>query len=142
MSKEPRELVYDDIKIGDGASFDVTVTEELVQKFADVSGDNNPLHMDAGYASQTPFHERVVHGMLVGSFFSRLVGMYLPGKYALYLSQTMSFRRSIPIGTTIKIRGTVSHKTDSAKTIAISVAAEDAEANPLVSGEALVKLLK
>lgn len=142
MSKESREIMYDDIQVGDQASFDVIIAEELVKRFSNISGDNNPLHMDEKYAAETPFHGRVAHGMLIGAFFSRLVGMYLPGKYALYLSQTMRFHGPISIGATITVRGVVLHKTDAAKTIAISTVAEDAGAKVVVDGEALVKLLK
>lgn len=142
MSEDPRELTFDAIQVGDHASFDVVVTKELVDSFAKLSGDNNPLHMDDAYAAQTSFRERVAHGMIVGAFFSRLVGMHLPGKYALYLSQTLRFHTPVAVGTTLVIVGTVTHKTDAARTVAIRLSAEGPDKKLMVSGEALVQLLK
>jgi acyl dehydratase len=80
--------------------------------------------------------------MLVGSFFSRFVGMHLPGKYSLYLSQTLRFHAPISIGTAVTIRGVISQKTDAAQTITVQLTAEDASGKMLTSGEALVRLLK
>jgi acyl dehydratase len=64
-----------------------TFAAEDVAAFAAISGDFSPLHMDDEYARGTEFGGRVVHGLLVGSLFSQLVGMHLPGKQALYLGQ-------------------------------------------------------
>jgi len=63
----------------------------MVYEFAKLSGDYNPLHMDENYSKSTKFNKRVCHGLLLTSFFSQLVGMHLPGKNALYLSQTVKF---------------------------------------------------
>ena len=84
MTKELSEYTFEEIKIGLKKEFSVKITEELVNDFAKISGDFNPLHMDEEYASTTSFEKRVVHGMLLASFFSRIDGMYLPGKHALY----------------------------------------------------------
>jgi 3-hydroxybutyryl-CoA dehydratase len=136
-------FVYDDIAVGDSASFSVAITEALVDDFARLSGDENPLHMDGAYAEQTQFKGRIAHGMIVGALFSRLIGMHLPGKYAVYLSQTLQFREAVMIGEEIVIRGTVSHKTDALKTITIkTVASDKADKKIFVQGEALVKLLQ
>ena len=66
--------------------FNVKITETMLKKFSDFTGDNNPLHTDENYANTTKFGKRVCHGMLLSSFFSRPVGMELPGKHALYFS--------------------------------------------------------
>ncbi len=142
MSNIPKETTYDEIAVGDHASFTVVVTEELVDAFAKMSGDVNPLHMDEAYARTTPFGQRIAHGMIAGSLFSRLVGMYLPGRFAVYLSQTLRFHQPIAIGTELEIRGEVTHKTDAAKTITVRTTAEDAQQKRLlVSGDAMIKLL-
>ena len=91
MNKEFSEYTYNEIKIGLKKEFSVKITESLVNDFAKISGDYSPLHMDIEYASTTSFKKRVVHGMLLASFFSRVDGMYLPGKHALYFSQTLKF---------------------------------------------------
>jgi acyl dehydratase len=80
MDDMPEDLKLKDIKIGQKKSFEVVVTESMVDDFAKLSGDNNLLHMDENYAKSNNFKGRVCHGMLLASFFSRLAGMYIPGK--------------------------------------------------------------
>lgn len=68
-------------------------TQDDVVKFAEVTGDNNPIHLDAGYASQTPFSQPIMHGFLAGSIFSKVFGTMFPGEGSIYMKQTMEFRR-------------------------------------------------
>src|SRR5687768_2132714 len=79
----------DDIELGLTKKFRVKVTESLVNEFAKITGDYSPIHMEEAYAGTTKFKQRISHGMLVGSFFSRLVGMHLPGKNGLLLSYSI-----------------------------------------------------
>ena len=83
---EAKNIAFDEIQIGEKASFTVKITKEMVEIFAQLSGDFNPLHMDDTYAEKTKFGKRVCHGMLLSSLFSQLVGMFLPGKNSLYFS--------------------------------------------------------
>ena len=87
-------LDFDAIQIGREASLRHTITEKDVQTFTELTGDTNPLHMDAGFASETQFKKRVVHGMLTASFISTVIGMQLPGPGALYLSQELNFKKA------------------------------------------------
>lgn len=135
------ELLFSQIKVGDNASFDCVIDEQLVADFTNVSGDKNPLHVDSGYAQTTHFEKRIAHGMIIGALFSRLVGMHLPGKYALYLSQTMEFRQPIFIGTKIKISGVVEQKVESQNILKIKTTATIVD-KVCVSGVALVRMLK
>jgi len=84
MTEKTLDYKIENIELGTKEKFEVTVTEETINEFARISGDYNPLHMDENYASSTKFERRVCHGMLLASFFSRLIGMYLPGKNSLY----------------------------------------------------------
>ena len=69
-----------------------------IEAFAEVSGDSNPVHLDEDYARATPFGERIAHGMLSGAYISAVLGMKLPGPGAIYLSQSLRFRRPVKIG--------------------------------------------
>jgi len=144
MDNACREITYDEIPLGEAASFTVTIDAPLVEDFSRFSGDKNPLHMDEAYArTATPAGQRIAHGMIIGALFSRLIGMHVPGKYALYLSQTLQFKNPILLGTEIVIKGEVIHKTDAHRTITVRTTAEEAATGkPLVSGEAMVQLLK
>ncbi len=135
-----KDISMDDIQVGDTASFDRTLTEGDVHSFAQLSGDMNPLHMDETYARTTKFGRRVVHGMLLGSLCSRLVGMYLPGKRCVYLGQTLTFKKPVFIGDTVSISGEVMAKSISTGIveIAISITKDDEE---MVEGNAVVQIL-
>src|SRR5690242_19559802 len=93
-----REWTFAEIDVGQVWQIERTFTSEDSLRFADISGDFSPLHVDSDYAESTEFGGRVVHGMLLASLFSQLVGMWLPGKNALYLGQDLSFRRSVLVG--------------------------------------------
>ena len=107
MTNSLNEYSYDDIFIGQKESFMINITESMVQTFANVSGDLNPLHMDTKFAESSSFKKRIVHGMLLSTFFSQLIGMHLPGKNALYFSQTLNFRSPCYIDDEIEVVGEV-----------------------------------
>ena len=115
MEKNFSEYTFDQIEIGLSIEFQVTISESMVDNFAKVSGDFSPIHMDDKYAKSTSFGKRVVHGMLLASFLSRVDGMYLPGKHALYLSQSVEFRNPCIIGDTVKVFSKVIDKSKSTK---------------------------
>ena len=141
MDDIPEDLKLKDIEIGQKKSFEVVVTESMVDDFAKLSGDNNPLHMDENYAKSNNFENRVCHGMLLASFFSRLVGMYIPGKHGLYFSQTLNFVNPSTVNDTVTITGKVISKSESTKIIRLKTTIKNSS-HDLVDGEARVILSK
>ena len=89
---------YDELQVGQKAAYQRTVEERDIQLFAEVSGDRNPVHLDAEYAATTQFKERIAHGMLTASYISAVFGMELPGPGVIYISQTLNFRGPVKIG--------------------------------------------
>lgn len=139
---EVLEKTWTECPVGATAEFEITVTEKMVRDFAAVSGDNNPLHTDAEYAAATPFSACIVHGMLGGALFSRLVGTKLPGKKCVYLSQTLFFRKPIFIGVTVKVVGTITQQIESLRALKIKTEIRAVDTGEvLLDGEALVKIL-
>jgi acyl dehydratase len=138
---EIRELVLAEAKRGDSASFDVEITKELVAQFVALSGDRNPLHTDEAYAATTSFERTIPHGMIAGCLFSRLVGEYLPGRYAAYLSQSLLFRKPLPWGV-VRVSGTIIDVSLATQTIKLSTEVSDDAGVVLVDGEARVRLLR
>jgi len=110
----------------------------MLDDFARLSGDYNPLHMNENYAYSTIFKRRVCHGMLVASFFSRLVGMYIPGKNALYFSQTLKFIHPCFIDDTLKIEGKVLDKSESTKLITLKTSVFNDMGKCIIDGQAKV----
>ncbi len=133
-------LRYEDIVVGAVYEFSQTITHDDVMRFAELTGDNNPLHVDADFGAKSQFGKNVVHGMLAASLFSTLVGMYCPGEHALYMSQTVQFKKPIFYGDKLIIRGTVIEKNDSVQMITMKT--EIVSNNDVkVTGEAKVKVL-
>lgn len=91
-----------EIQVGDVASQTVEVTEKNVHTFGEITNDYNPAHFDSEYASKTMFKECISHGMYVGSLFSKVFGMDLPGKGAIYVAQNLKFKRPVYFGDVIK----------------------------------------
>lgn len=94
---------FDEITIGQTASYSKLVQEQDVQLFAAVSGDVNPVHLDAEFAAGTMFKERIAHGMLTGAVISAAIAMELPGPGTIYLGQTLRFRLPVKIGDEIRV---------------------------------------
>tara|TARA_B110000881_G_scaffold218976_1_gene239702 strand:- start:9 stop:440 length:432 start_codon:yes stop_codon:yes gene_type:complete len=119
MTEKCLEYTFDEIDIGLTKEFQITITESMVNNFANISGDFSPIHIDEEYAKSTSFGKRVAHGMLLASFLSRVDGMYLPGKHALYFSQNLEFRNPCFINDKIKISSKVIDKSESTKILKI-----------------------
>ena len=138
MSRKSANYKFDDITIGLTKEFSIEITESMVDNFAEFSGDYNELHMDEDYASTTSFGKRICHGMLLASFFSRLVGMSIPGKNALYFSQSINFQSPCFIGDRILIRGEVTEKSESTHIITIKTMILNQDSKCLIDGIAKV----
>ena len=134
MTNKLAEHTFDEIEMGLTKEFHVIITEQLVNDFAKISGDYSPIHMDEEYAKSTTFEKRVVHGMLLASFLSRVDGMYLPGKHALYFSQTVEFRNPCFIGDKVTVFSKVIDKSDSTKILKIESKITNQDGKILLSG--------
>lgn len=133
-------LLFNDIKIGQVFSFEVFVDKAMVHSFVKLTGDRNPLHSNGVYAKKTEFGQPIVHGMLLSSFFSTLVGMLCPGKNALYLSQDLRFKNPLKFGSKIVVLGTVSAKYSASKIMDIETIIKNKKGVSIVEGMARVKV--
>jgi 3-hydroxybutyryl-CoA dehydratase len=102
-----QDYLLRDIEVGLKHSFEVQISESHMQKFFDISGDINPMHMDAAYAKSKGMKDRLVYGMLTSAFYSTLVGVYIPGKHALLHSIDIGFIKPVFIGDKLFIEGVV-----------------------------------
>lgn len=92
---------FEDLVVGQSSSWERTVTEADIGAYAEITGDKNPVHLDADYAATTIFKERIAHGMLTAGYISAVFGMKLPGPGAIYVSQTLNFKAPVRIGDTV-----------------------------------------
>ena len=95
------------------------INSEKVEKFLEISGDSNPLHTDSPYSKSKGFLNKVVYGMLTSSFYSTLVGVYLPGKYCFLQGIDIQFSKPVYIGDILKISGKVSYINQAYKQVEI-----------------------
>jgi 3-hydroxybutyryl-CoA dehydratase len=97
----------EEIKVGDKASFQKTITETDIYLFAGITGDLNPAHINQVEAEKGFFKERIAHGMLVSGLISTVLGMYLPGPGTIYLGQELKFLAPVKIGDTVRAEAEV-----------------------------------
>jgi 3-hydroxybutyryl-CoA dehydratase len=130
-------LYFEDLSVGQSASFGKTITEADILMFAAVSGDTNPVHINAEFAARSMFKERIAHGMLSAGLISTVLGTRLPGPGTIYLSQTLKFRAPVRIGDTVTATATVA-ALDAAKKRATLTTICTVAGKPVLEGEALV----
>lgn len=92
---------FEDLAVGQKASFGKTITEADIVLFAAVTGDTNPMHLNEEYARTSRFGERIAHGMLAAGLITKVMGTQLPGPGTIYLSQSLRFRAPVRIGDTV-----------------------------------------
>ena len=138
MSEKPSEYSFDEIELGMQKSFKVDISKNMLDVFGRDTGDYNPLHMSEEYASSTSFKKRVCSGMFLSSFFSRLVGMYLPGTHALHISQSLNFVNPCFIGETITVEGKVIDKSPATKIIKLETTITNESGKRIIDGKAQV----
>jgi 3-hydroxybutyryl-CoA dehydratase len=112
---------FDEIQIGETASFTKTITETDVYLFAGISGDFNPLHVNEEYAKTSPFKTRIAHGGLAASLLANVLGMKLPGLGTVALEVTQKFRNAVYFGDTVTVAVTVSKKIERMKVIEMNI---------------------
>ena len=133
---------FDLIKIGEKAELVHTITQKDIEKFVDLTGDNNKLHVDSEYAELTSFKKPVAHGMLGASFISTIIGTRLPGDGALWYSQSLEFLSPVRIGDTLTITAEVIKKVSRIKGIEINVGISNQNKQKVIFGVAKVKLIE
>jgi 3-oxoacyl-[acyl-carrier protein] reductase len=135
-------LDFDTIQPGEQVALSREITQELVDAFARLSGDDNPLHMDAQFAHTLGFQQRVAHGMLVASYVSTLIGTQLPGPGALWAQQSFRWRAPVFIGDTVRITLTVKHKSTGTRSLTVAVNAINQHNVIVLDGEGVVMMLE
>ena len=123
------------------ASFTKTVTEADIVAFAEVTGDNQPLHLDDAFAAKTRFKKRIAHGMLSAGFISAVLGTKLaPDNVVVYLSQQMRFRLPVDIGDTITAEAEVTAVDAEKRIVTVRTDCTNQNGEAVVKGEATVLL--
>jgi len=125
--------------IGTQATLSRTITEDDILLFALVSGDHNPIHLDAEYAEKSLFGKRIAHGFLIGSLISAVLGNDMPGPGSIYLGQTLKFLAPIHIGDTVTVTVKVVAIREDKRIITLHTNCTNQHGMLVLSGEATVK---
>jgi 3-hydroxybutyryl-CoA dehydratase len=136
-----RKSKYMTLKIGDTFTVQKEVTDELVRKFADVSGDYNPIHLDEEFAAKTRFGKRIAHGMLGASFISAVLGYKLSENKIVYLSQSLKFTAPVFIGDTVTAKAVVREIREDKPIVTIDTTCENQTGETVITGEAKIMIL-
>ena len=129
---------FAEIAVGDSCQRKHTVSRQDLILFATVSGDHNPVHLDAEYAATTPFKGQIAHGMFTGALISAALAMDLPGPGTVYRGQSLSFRKPVMIGDELLVELTVSSKHDSKPIVTLECSVSNQHGKVVASGEATV----
>ena len=116
-----------------------TITGDDIVRFAEVSGDRNPVHLDAAYAARSLFGQRIAHCFLIGSMISALLGMELPGKGSIYLGQTLKFLAPVHIGDTVTASVEVIGVREEKRIITLRTDCTNQDGVLVLTGEAVIK---
>ena len=131
-------LTFDEIAVGDEATFSRLITNQEVEAFAAISGDHNPLHLDPDYAATTAFGECIAHGMLTGALISAAIAMELPGPGSVYLNQSLQFKAPVFLGDTLTVTLTVTDKHHKRPWITLQCSVTNQDGKTVAKGEAQV----
>jgi 3-hydroxybutyryl-CoA dehydratase len=123
-----------------GQSFETrfTITNELVERFAEVTGDHNPIHLNEDYAARSIFKRRVAQGMLPAGLLSGVLGCHFPGVGTIYLSQTLQFIRPVFFGDRITLRLAVLEIISAKNRVRLETLFTNQDGEVVIAGEALV----
>jgi phosphate acetyltransferase len=130
---------FDEIKVGDGAQLQRTLSMEDIQLFAAMSGDANPAHVDPEYAKNTQFHGIIAHGMWGGALISTLLGTQYPGPGSIYLGQSLRFEAPVHVGDTLTVKVTVTAKDERHHHVTLDCSCTDQDGQVVITGSALIK---
>ncbi|HTF04564.1 MAG TPA: MaoC family dehydratase [Bacteroidia bacterium] len=127
------------IEQGTTYSHEFSFTQDEVVTFAEVTGDKNPVHLDAAYAAGTMFKKPIMHGFLGGSVFSKVFGTLFPGEGTIYLKQSMAFMRPMFVEVTYEVKMTVKEvNKEKHRATVETIIADKATGDVVISGEATV----
>jgi len=130
------------IKVGDSASLTKTFSESDVLSFAEISGDQNPVHIDPEFAAATRFKRQLVHGMLTAGLISAVLGMQLPGPGSIYMKQELNFRAPVYFSDTITATVTVTKVREDKPIVTLKTFCTNQEGIKVIEGEAILMVPK
>ena len=132
------QRVFSELSVGMRASLSRIITREDVDRFADVTGDQNPIHVDEDFAGRSPFEHTIAHGMFGASLISAVIGTDLPGPGVVYMEQSLRFKKPIFIGNTVTATVEIIDLNAEKHRVRLSTTCTNQKDEPVITGEALL----
>lgn len=132
---------WKELCVGDKASSSIKVTQEYINKFAEVSGDNNPIHINQQYAEKTVFKKCIGHGLISLSEISKIIGTQMPGCGAVFINEKIDYLSPIYVGDTITTEIEIIEIKIEKKLIKVNATSFNQNGIQLIAGELLVKMM-
>jgi acyl dehydratase len=126
------------IEVGQTASLKRVLSQEDVQTFANLSGDQNPIHVDPAFAATTIFKKPIVHGMLSASLISTALAMKLPGEGSVYMSQNLNFKLPVYVGEEVTVVLTVTNVRTDKPIVTLQTQVLNSKQRAVIEGEAVM----
>jgi 3-hydroxybutyryl-CoA dehydratase len=126
---------FNDISLGEDVSIQIQITTEMIDRFAELSGDFSPIHISQEVARERGFADRVGHGFLTGSLISRILGMMLPGEYGLLHNVSLQFPKPVYPEDVLTVRALVKDKQDAYLLIFLDVTVTNQRAETVCKGK-------
>lgn len=127
--------------VGDRYETSQVITPDLMSAFRDLSGDDNPMHLDDAFASAHGFRGRIAYGNLLGAMLSRLIGAELPTREIIILRQTIEFRQPAYVGEEIRLTAEVAAVHEAVRSVQLKLQFHSAQQDPICTGQCLIKCL-
>ncbi len=137
-----KDRPFEEISIGDRASFSKVISAEDVDSFAEITGDRNPVHLDEEFAAKSMFKKRIAHGMLSASLISTVLGTELPGANTIYMFQELKFLAPVFLGDTLTAEVEVIEKREDKRILTMHTVVKNHEGKAVVDGQAKVMKAK
>jgi len=134
-----RTIPFEQWQVGDRAKVIYSISESAVLGFAGLSGDWNPLHVDAGFARRSGFPRPIAHGILVGGYLSGLIGNHFPGPGALWMKQSFNWRQPVLIGDTISIELTIRQISPATRIVVVDLEVVNQRQELVIDGEGVIR---
>ena len=131
-------LPIEELRVGQSYEKSFAITAELIERFADVTGDHNPIHLDEDYAAESIFKRRVAQGMLQAGLLSGILGCHFPGVGTIYLSQTFKFIKPVFINDQITLRLEILEIISEKNRVRLDTRFTNQKGEAVITGEALV----
>ncbi len=109
------EYKFIDLYLGLNKAFNSSITDQMMDQFLCLSGDNNPIHVHEDYALSRGFANKVVYGLLTSALYSQLIGVHLPGKFCLLHRIDIKFTKPVYVGDLLKVYGEITHLNEAYK---------------------------